>query len=331
MATLAKERQNVYNSKRNEDVNKHAYDSLKFGKIIDKHKWKYYCQRIRSSAETKKKPYSSDFTDEMIFEMLVRRCYYCQDIATTIDRVDSRMGHIPKNCVGCCLPCNKSKGNGDRDSFLRKAFYRSCGEYFDDDVNIWSDNVRRPNYTEHVKKANHQGVIFELSRDEWNMLTIGSCAYCHRDISLNKWNGVDRIVPSNGYTLENTISCCDDCNVDKGMCLIESMRTRNKKIAERMKSEDILINGCDKVLRNKGIKPNYKRVCVRGKLYSNMMNASVVLGNGPTYVHCCVQSGRYPDDIFIVTDEFYKEYKNNDLYITKNMFIGFEHYLINSL
>ena len=243
-----REKNRIACAKRNEDIKNHALDSLRVGEIIDQKKWKYFCNGIRNNAKHKQ-PYPEDFTDYMIFEMMSKGCYYCMDTATTIDRVDSSIGHIPENCVGSCWPCNKSKGNGDRDSFIRKAFYRSQKEYYDDDVDIWTDNVRKPSYLDCRKKTMRQEVLFELTKDQWDTLVKGNCAYCLRSLPSEKYNGVDRVIPSDGYTLSNVVSCCDDCNVDKGVCLAETMRIRNDKISERMKSEEIVIVNCDKVLR----------------------------------------------------------------------------------
>jgi 5-methylcytosine-specific restriction endonuclease McrA len=322
-----REKNRVDCAKRYEDITTHALDSLRLGEIVDKTKWTYYCNRIRHNVKNTNHPYPEEFTDDMIFEMMSKGCYYCMDIATTIDRIDSSIGHIQENCIGSCWPCNKSKGNGDHDSFLRKAYYRSQKEYFDDDVDIWSDNFHKPKYSAYRKKAIRQKVSFELTNEQWNTLVKGNCAYCLRSLPTKKYNGIDRVIPNDGYTIDNTVSCCDDCNRDKGILSVESMEIRNDRIAERIKSEDIVISECGKNVRNTGKHPATKKVCVRGRLYQSNIEASRKLGMGETYVSLCIRDGRHSDDIFIVSDEFYKEYKNTEVYITKNMFTGFEHYL----
>ena len=326
-----REKMKEYSAKRREDITNHALESLKLKQIVDQTKWKYFCNSIRNHAKNTKHSYPEEFTDYMIFEMMSKGCYYCMDTATTVDRVDSRIGHIPENCVGSCWPCNSSKGNGDHDSFIRKAYYRSQKEYFDDDVDIWSDNFHKPKYNEYINKTIRQKVSFELTKDQWDTLVKGNCVYCVRSLPQGKYNGVDRIIPSDGYILTNVVSCCYDCNIDKGILSIDSMEIRNDKIAKRMKSGEVDITKSDKNIRNMGKNPASKKVCVRGRLYQSCVEASREIGMGEAYVGLCIRDGRYPDDIFIVTDEFYKEYKNSDLYITKNMFICFEHYLTNSL
>jgi hypothetical protein len=91
-----KERQTQYR----EDLNKHVIDSITAGEILDQHKWDVWCNYIKSGAKTKQKPYSADFTNYTIFKMMLKGCFYCGDIATTIDRLDSSLDHKPENCVG---------------------------------------------------------------------------------------------------------------------------------------------------------------------------------------------------------------------------------------
>ena len=307
-------------SKRFGDIISHAVESLNKNTIINPDKWRYYCNHIRLHAKQNNQPYSEDFTNDMIFEMLAKRCYYCQSAANTIDRVDSSIGHIPNNCVGSCWPCNNSKGNGDIDSFLRKAFYRFYGKYYDNDEDIWSDNVIQPGFCKSQRSALGKKVAFSLTREQWDMLTMSDCTYCHRHRPTEKWNGVDRIIPADGYTLKNTTPCCDDCNVDKGQLSVEEMFTRNGKIAKRLRDKEIILIGSDKVFRNRGIRPNANKVCVRGKLYSSVGTASSVIGEN---IRNCLRRVKTPSDIFIVTDKFYEEYKGREG-IDWEMFIGFE-------
>jgi len=215
--------------------------------------WRLYCNNIRKSANTNNKPYSKDFTDDMIFEKMKDGCVYCGDIATTLDRLDSNLEHISYNCVGCCRPCNISKGNCDPDTFLRKAFYRARGGYIDEVVNIWSDNISKPNFYTAKVKSQKQGREFSLTREEWDVLISENCAYCKRFKPDGKWNGVDRVIPDNGYTSKNTVSCCDDCNVDKWELDEDTVKKRNKKIADRLENGEITFFGCEINLRNTGL------------------------------------------------------------------------------
>jgi hypothetical protein len=293
------------------------------GVINDPKIWHCYCNRKRRRAKQSKKPFSDDFTDEIFFEKMKDGCIYCGDLADTIDRLNSSLGHTPDNCVGCCHPCNVSKSNGDPDSFVRRAYYRSRGKHFDDIKDIWSDNEIKPNINKSKSKSQKQQRPFTLTQDEWNALIIGDyCAYCHRSRPDNKWNGVDRIIPVDGYTLDNTVTCCHDCNVDKGELSVEDMKKRNENIARRLENRIIILFDCETSLRIK--KYNEKKVCVYGRVYPSYINASKTLEKSYKYIANCLYYKRYPDDIFEITNEFYEfVMKNNLENITKKMYILF--------
>jgi hypothetical protein len=142
---------------RRENLNQHAYNSIESGKIIDTQKWDHWCNKIKSSAKTNNHPYSDDFTNDVMFEMMIQRCFYCGDIATTIDRIDSKIVHTPENCVGSCYGCNKSKGTADPSTFVKKAYYRARGEYYDDDIDIWYVHKTKPSICHYKIRANKTG------------------------------------------------------------------------------------------------------------------------------------------------------------------------------
>jgi hypothetical protein len=83
-----------------DDRKQHAYDSISSGEIIDRHKWDMWCDTIKRYA--KNHPYSDDFTNDIMFSMLILGCWYCGDAATAIDRIYSKLYHTPDNCVGSC-------------------------------------------------------------------------------------------------------------------------------------------------------------------------------------------------------------------------------------
>ena len=317
------ERQKEYFAERYERIKQHAVDSLVRREIINPNMWKLYCKRVRHSARNNYS-YPEDFTDNLIFDKMANGCDYCQDIATTIDRVDSSIGHITDNCVGSCWPCNNSKGNGDRDSFLRKAYYRVFNKYFDNEEDIWSDNITKPQINMFKIIATKQEIDFTLTNDQWDVLTKGDCVYCNRSRPIDKWNGVDRIIPVKGYTPENTVSCCDDCNLDKHIYDVKTTKARNEKIAFRMINKDITLAGVKKTLRNKGANQSSKKVCVYGKVYSSMTNASRYNNLKDHRIKNLIRSSNCPDDIFIISDEFYDfTIENKFENITKKMYLLF--------
>lgn len=313
-----------YLAKRNEDLKQNSIDSITSRSIIDRHKWDMWCNTIKNTKI--KHPYSENFTNDKMFEILIRRCFYCDDIATTIDRIDSKLDHTLENCVGCCWGCNNSKGAADSSTFIRKAYYRARGKYHDDDINIWFVYKQKPRMCQYKQNAGKKGVNFELTNKDFDVLIKGDCEYCHR--SPATWFGIDRLVPSLGYVTGNTVSCCFDCNVDKHESDVEMMMKRNERIAKRVADGDLAIGDCDKMILHKGTNKTSKKVCARGKLYASKREASGALGKGDVYVCECIRVGRHSEHIFEITERFYKEYKDSELYITNNMFVSFEYFHI---
>ena len=74
-------------------------------------------------------------------------------------------------------------------------------------------------------QANKRKFPFELTKDEFRILTKKKCFYCGAEpaqIHKNRfckgdyiYNGVDRKVNTLGYTIENSVPCCGTCNVMK--------------------------------------------------------------------------------------------------------------------
>ena len=82
------------------------------------------------------------------------------------------------------------------------------------------------------------------------------------------------------------------------------------------------------MILHKGTNKTSKKVCAFGNMYVSRREASRTLGKGGNYVCECINKRIHPDDIFDISEEFYDEYKDVDMYITKTMYIGFEHFYV---
>ena len=304
-----KEKQKEYDAKCLEDQKQNARDSILHGVIIDIRSWDKWCNKIKGGAAKNKRPYSEDFTNDVMFDMMVKGCFYCKQLATTIDRVDSKLEHTPDNCVASCHGCNISKGAADSATFIRKAYYRAREKYFDDIDDIWFVNKQKPLLYHYKRKAEKKRVPFELTKEDFDILIKGDCAYCQR--SPTTWFGVDRIIPSKGYVIGNVASCCCDCNTDKFDDDVESMCARNKRIADRVDSGELVVDNREKVFLHKGTQKSSKKVYAHGKIYVSKIDASRALEKSDCYVSKCIKYGWHSDDIFEITDEFYEIYKDS--------------------
>lgn len=78
------------------------------------------------------------------------------------------------------------------------------------------------------KGAIKRGHAFELSEEQFKSITLSDCFYCDTPPSMeyrcrgkNKgtpyiYNGVDRVDNKEGYTINNSVPCCWNCNSSKG-------------------------------------------------------------------------------------------------------------------
>ena len=66
-----------YQAKYNEYLKHHAVKSISSGHIIDQHKWDLWVNAFKRSANQTNKPYSEDFTNDIIFAMMLKGCFYC--------------------------------------------------------------------------------------------------------------------------------------------------------------------------------------------------------------------------------------------------------------
>ena len=85
--------------------------------------------------------------------------------------------------------------------------------------------------------ANKRGYVFELSVDEVSLLCQQLCSYCGKEPSqvLNsfpnfKYNGIDRVDNSLGYTDGNCVPCCKLCNRMKGILSVDDFKEHIKTI-----------------------------------------------------------------------------------------------------
>jgi hypothetical protein len=239
-----------YDAKCYEERKQCAIDYITAREIFVRYEWDMWCDEIKRRATNNKHPYSDDFTNDVMFEMMMQACFYCGDIATTIDRIDSKLEHTPDNCVGSCKGCNISKNNADPSTFIKKSYYRVHEKYYDEDDEIWFVNKKKPSMCGYKISANKRGVPFELSKEGFDTLIKSDCTYCKR--SPITWFGVDRVIPSKGYVLDNVASCCYDCNLDKLEDDVETMMARNKRIVDRVDACVLVVPKCDKVILRRG-------------------------------------------------------------------------------
>lgn len=83
-------------------------------------------------------------------------------------------------------------------------------------------------YSIYKSSAKKRGYEFNLTKEYFLSLVVDAiCHYC-RD---SEFIGVDRLKNDIGYTIDNTVSCCSQCNYMKKSSSVEDFINKCKKIA----------------------------------------------------------------------------------------------------
>lgn len=95
-------------------------------------------------------------------------------------------------------------------------------------------------YSRYIKQANERGYEFNLSKDEFRLLTKKNCYYCDIEPSqecgsINNngsytYNGIDRLDNTQGYIIGNVVSCCKNCNRSKDVLDFDQFKKLIRRI-----------------------------------------------------------------------------------------------------
>ena len=107
---------------------------------------------------------------------------------------------------------------------LGRGATRSCGCLVTD-LRLTPDGYARNQVRKDYKlRARRRGLCWELTDDDFDRLTSRPCFYCGLQPSLVRvvkggsrftYNGIDRMDNNLGYTLANSVPCCETCNKAK--------------------------------------------------------------------------------------------------------------------
>lgn len=94
-------------------------------------------------------------------------------------------------------------------------------------------------FSRYKQSAKERNISFEINKEDFLEFTQQKCYYCGKEpetLSKNKcnngdfvYNGLDRVDSSLGYTKENVVTCCKQCNFSKG-------KTHQNEFVEWIKS-----------------------------------------------------------------------------------------------
>lgn len=145
-----------------------------------------------------------------------------------------------QRCVDCLCEC----GNTTKVSVSRLASgkAKSCGclskAVLESDISKYEAGFRAV-LRVYKYSARERGFDFSLSRETFEELTTSNCVYCgitpcqfQTRFSDFKYNGIDRVDNTLGYTEDNCVTCCKICNRMKDTLTVEDFKEHIKTILD---------------------------------------------------------------------------------------------------
>lgn len=163
---------------------------------------------------------SWDLTDDEAIGLFKGECYYCgkksnMDKLLGIDRKDNNLDYIKTNCVTCCEMCNYMKADLLKDvDFINKCHNILVYTGFVNDYSLVTKTVNRLSggFNAYKKSASRRDIEFNLTQNDFNLITTNDCYLCGKENNEDHINGVDRIDNSKGYCFDLCKACCSVCN-----------------------------------------------------------------------------------------------------------------------
>jgi hypothetical protein len=88
-------------------------------------------------------------------------------------------------------------------------------------------------YSTYKYRAERKKIEFEITIEEFLTIIAKPCHYCIRPITEQNTNGVDRIDNTNGYTMNNILPCCSECNIMRTLLPYNEFIDTCKSVAKK--------------------------------------------------------------------------------------------------
>lgn len=225
------------NKEKLKEQNQQYYEANK--EYIQEYKRQYYASvhgtfmKIKQSA--KDRNLSFELTEDFIGNETDKSCFYCGEETTlekrnSLDRLDNSKGYTERNVVSCCGTCNKMKECLDPLTFVERCSQVSLHNGYKGQITENWNTIKGTTYTKYKKIVKRD---IEITKDHYDTLRNNNCTYCGRSAINGHKNGIDRVNNNIGYTLENCVSCCGDCNFAKYMSTFEDFIMKCVLISSR--------------------------------------------------------------------------------------------------
>ena len=176
----------------------------------------------------KKKGIRMELSEEEYKELMQQPCTYCGFLDEKkgfggVDRMDSSKGYTKENCVSCCKKCNFMKTCLDPVTFIDRARHLAN---ITQKPNAWP-KTKITSYVQHKNSAENRKISCDLTIDDHDALVTSQCSYCR----INNAGGIDRKDSKLGYSVENCVACCAECNYFKKTMTPEQLIDQCNRIA----------------------------------------------------------------------------------------------------
>jgi hypothetical protein len=237
------------------DVMKKLYEKAK------KNPRRKYCTYIRSATS---RNIEWDLSYDECVEYFTGTCDYCKikqsemnGYLLGIDRVDNDKCYQKSNCVACCMVCNMIKNDIELDTLLERSKHilSYLGIISEKYGNIGAfDNFMSSTYNEHFHDAKARKKENLLTKEQFNNIKKMYCYMCGKNNSDDHINGIDRVVNSIGYNINNCLACCGNCNYMKNkyhfhdviIKLYQTYMNNCEDVNEEILSDEEVKKICDK-------------------------------------------------------------------------------------
>lgn len=181
--------------------------------------------------------------------LAIKPCYYCgvyqSSTCNGVDRIDNNKGYISTNVVPCCTMCNMMKNDQPIEALYDKITAIIAYQHTKDPIqnlfiekwqSLYCAKNKNNTYIQYKNRAiETRALSFELSKEQYTALVHGECYLCGIKTSAKHFNGIDRVDPKQGYTLENCRTCCGHCNFMKRNFTLEDFLQKCKQIVHYYK------------------------------------------------------------------------------------------------
>jgi hypothetical protein len=155
---------------------------------------------LEKEREREKKRFDNRITLQNALKNIGSNKRICVDCGKDYENFKTQHNTDSNRCVECNTSQNIQESKRNRICNYKNDKFRNKARY----------------YKAYINGAIKRNYEFTLNFEEFCELVVQPCYYCHY-FKDSETNGIDRVDNSKGYTKENTVPCCENCNMIKSV------------------------------------------------------------------------------------------------------------------